>query len=128
METDELSTVVRAFLRAHIQSVSQIEILKLMFSAPRRAWTARGVNEVICFNEAAIKRRLLDFAKAGLIVENSSSPGAYECQNPESPLGAAVRETVEAYLTKPVRVIETIFKPEGDAAQRFADAFLIRPK
>lgn len=128
MAIEELSTEVRAFLRAHIQSVSQIEILALMCSAPEREWTARGLNEVICHNEGVVVRRLMDFAKAGLIIEKSGSPRCYQCQAPESPVGAVVRETVEAYQTKPVRVIETIFKPEGDAAQRFADAFLIRPK
>jgi len=35
---------------------------------------------------------------------------------------------VRLYKTKPVRVIETIFKRDQDPAQGFADAFKIKKK
>jgi hypothetical protein len=104
-----------------------MDILTIMCSDPARCWTARSINGILCHNEGVISRRLLDFAKAGIAVETGDLPPAYQCPNFESPLGAALRETVDAYLTRPVKVIETIFKPEEDAAQRFADAFRIRP-
>ncbi|MES2465889.1 MAG: hypothetical protein V4675_01195 [Verrucomicrobiota bacterium] len=127
MATEELSTRVRDFLRAYIHSVAQIDILTIMCRAPASYWTARAVDEVLCHDEGEISRRLVEFARAGIIIGNGESPPAYQCQNFETPLGAALRETVDAYVTRPVKVIETIFKPQEDAAQQFADAFRIRP-
>lgn len=127
MATEKLSPQVRDFLRAHIHSVAEIDILTIMCSDPARSWTARSINEILCHNEGVISRRLLNFARAGLAVENGNSPPHYRCPDFESPPGAALRKTVDAYLTRPVKVIETIFKPEEDAAQQFADAFRIRP-
>lgn len=126
MATEKLSTLVKNFLSAHIHSVAEIDILTIMCSDPTRSWTARAIDGILCHNEAVISRRLLDFAEAGLVIVDGATPPAYRCPDFESPLGKALRETVDAYLNRPVKVIESIFKPEEDAAQQFADAFRIR--
>ncbi len=49
---------MKAFLREHIQSVEQIEILALMRNTPDRGWTAHALDEILRSNEQSIARRL----------------------------------------------------------------------
>jgi hypothetical protein len=54
--------------------------------------------------------------------------GRFRFQPRTPELTSAVSGTLEAYRVRSVLVIETIFKPPTDAAQRFADAFRFKSK
>ena len=127
MSSEGLSAAVKGFIREHIQSVEQIEILALVLSAPGREWTARAIDQSLRSSEQSIARRLANFAGGGLLVESGDAEKTYRYKPRDAALEAAAAETVHAYKARPVLVIETIFKPE-DPAQSFADAFRIRPR
>ena len=128
MAPEGLSPAVRAFIREHIQSVEQMEILALICSAPEREWTSQGIDAVILTNENSIARRLVRFAQAGLLAKAPLKERAYRYEPHPAELATVAMETVRAYQQRPVLVIETIFKPDADSAQSFADAFRLRPK
>jgi hypothetical protein len=125
---DPLTPVVRQFLRDHIQSIEQLEILQVMQREPQRSWSSDELYDVIRSNGASIASRLAQFAQANLIEENASEPGRFLFKPRTEELGTAVAETLETYRVRSVLVIETIFKPPTDAAQRFADAFRFKSK
>ena len=123
MSIEGLSTEVKQFLRAHIQSLEQLEILALMRPEPERAWTARSVFDNILSNERSIERRLRAFTETGLLTTIAEAPQAYRYAPRSMELDRIVAETLQAYKLRRVMVTETIFRPEQDPAQTFADAF-----
>lgn len=126
MPSEALPTTVRDFLRVHIQSVAQLEILSLVSSNAAHEWTAQAVDHVLRSNVEAIARWLAEFAHGGLLAEQAGPPMSYRYEPRTPDLAAAATETVQAFRLRPVPVIEAIFKPDH-AAQSFADAFRIRP-
>ena len=128
MSSEALSPAVKGFLRNHIESVEQIEILAVMQNAPGREWTAHDLYQVLRSSDRSIARRLAEFARVGLLVEIAGEPPKYRYQPREAALEVPAAEAVQAYRERPVLVIETIFNPGDDSAQSFADAFRIRPR
>lgn len=126
MSNEGLSPAVKQFLREHIQSVQQIEILALIHGAQGRDWTARALDQTLRSSEQSIARRLAEFTRGGLLMESGEAEKTYRYQPRDSALETAAAEAVQAYRVRPVLVIEAIFKPD-DPAQSFADAFRICP-
>jgi hypothetical protein len=119
----ELPAEAKQFLRAHIQSLEQLEILALMRAQREREWSATAIYEAILSNEKSIGARLAQFANHGLVVGSATEPVTYRYW-PRSPeLDIAVQITLQAYRDRRVLVAETIFRPDSDPAKSFADAF-----
>ena len=123
VSVEGLSIEVKQFLRAHIQSLEQLEILALMRPDPERQWTAKAIYEVILSNERSIERRLQVFATAGLLTVTGDAPSLYRYAPRDASLDRAAQATLQAYKDRRVMVTETIFRPDQDPAQSFADAF-----
>jgi hypothetical protein len=126
MSSERLSAPVRTFLREHIHSVAQLDILALLSAAPEKEWTARAIDRVLRSHEQWVVQRLNEFTQAGILEVIAEGGGAWRYRPKDQALEAAVAESIREYRTRPVLVIETIFKPDGDAAQSFADAFRLR--
>ena len=128
MAAEDLSAAVMGFLRDHIQSVAQLEILALVQTSPDREWTAREIDAALSSNEKAVAHWLAHFARDGLLAEESRGKDpVYRYQPRSEAQRSAAVECVQAFRTKPVLVIETIFKQDR-LAQSFANAFRIRPR
>jgi hypothetical protein len=119
----ELSSEAKQFLRIHIQSLEQLEILSLLRAQQDREWTAAAIYEVILSNERSIDARLAQFESGGLLVSDGSVPPKYRYQPKNADLRAGLDATLQAYRDRRVLVIETLFRPDADAAKSFADAF-----
>ena len=91
-------------------------------------WTAEQVFDVIRSNSASIEGRLRQFASGGLVAEVAPGTGRFRLAPKTPELASALKETLDCYRVRSVLVIETIFKPPPDAAQRFADAFRFKPQ
>ena len=119
----DLPTEAKQFLRAHIQSLEQLEILAAMRGQRDRDWTAQAIYETILSNEKSIAARLLQFEAAGLVLSKQGSVPTYRYQPRDAGLEAAADATLRAYRERRVLVIETIFRPDADPAKSFAEAF-----
>ena len=95
---------------------------------PSRDWSSDELYDVIRSNAASIASRLGQFAQSGVVQESATGSGRFQFQPRTPELGSAVAETLDAYRIRSVLVIETIFKPPTDAAQRFADAFRFKSR
>jgi hypothetical protein len=111
------------FLRAHIQSLEQLEILAVMRAQSDREWSPTAIYETILSNERSIAARLAQFVSNGLVVISATEPFTYRYWPRTPELDAAVRTTLQAYRERRVLVTETIFRPDSDPARSFANAF-----
>ena len=123
MADEGLTNEVKQFLRTYIQSIEQLEILAQIKSDPSRAWTTHAIYERILTNERSIAARLTQFATSGLIAPSGVVPGAFVYAVTDEAINRTVDETLQAYKDRRVLMIETIFRPQNDPAQTFANAF-----
>jgi DNA-binding IclR family transcriptional regulator len=125
MAGETLPTSVQQFLSKYVRSLEQLEVLLLLRNSPNRSWTSAEVYEVVRSSRASVEERLESFVQLGFLAKENGPPTTFRYAPTES-LGAAVDETASAYQKWRVRVIEAIFTPVVDPAQRFADAFKVR--
>src|ERR1041384_7529453 len=86
---------VQQFVRTHIQSLDQLEVLLLVSALPDREWTTDAVYRVVLSTPALVEERLEGFVKTGLLTR-SGTPSSYryapatdEMAKQVSALGAA---------------------------------------
>jgi hypothetical protein len=125
MAGETLPTSVQQFLSKYIRSLEQLEVLLLLRDNANRSWTSSEVYEVVRSSRSSVEERLESFVQLGFLAKETGSPSTFRYA-PRENLGAEVDETAGAYQKWRVRVIEAIFTPVIDPAQRFADAFKVR--
>ena len=125
MAGETLPTSVHQFLSKYIRSLEQLEVLLLLRNGADRSWTSAEVYEVVRSSRSSVAERLESFVQLGFLAKEDGPPSTFRYA-PTGNLGAAVDETAGAYQKWRVRVIEAIFTPVVDPAQRFADAFKVR--
>ncbi|HYJ04813.1 MAG TPA: hypothetical protein VEX43_06750 [Chthoniobacterales bacterium] len=125
MAGETLPISVQQFLSKYIRSLEQLEVLLLLRNSPNRSWTSAEVYEVVRSSRSSVEERLESFVQLGFLAKENGPPATFRYAPTEN-LGAAVDETAGAYQKWRVRVIEAIFTPVVDPAQRFADAFKVR--
>src|SRR5687767_2643146 len=124
MAGETLPASVQQFLSKYIRSLEQLEVLLLLRNSPNRSWTSAEVYEVVRSSRPSVEERLESFVQLGFLAKDGAPPTFRYA--PKKNLGDAVDETAGAYQKWRVRVIEAIFTPVVDPAQRFADAFKVR--
>ena len=125
MPGEALPTSVQQFLAKYIRSVEQLEVLLLLQHSPDRSWTGAEVYETVRSSRASVEERLESFVLLGFLGKDDGPPPTFRYA-PKETLAVAVDETASAYQKWRIRVIEAIFTPAADSAQRFADAFKVR--
>ncbi len=132
MSDQKLAPDIRDFLRRHIRTVEQLEILLLLRQERSREWTASEVFAKVRSSEQSVALRLAQFADEGLLVTNNSVPATYRYSPKLPSLDDVIARTGEALQTRRVQVLEAIFSSDDsniiDPVQSFADAFRFRPK
>lgn len=123
----ELSDDVSAFLRAHITSVMQLEVLLRLRDRPSDAVDPTQLSRDLGGSVDAAIACLLDLEKSGL-VERSDDPGelCFRYAPREPSLDRAADAVAEAYSRRKVAVVTAIFTEPADDLRSFSDAFRIR--
>jgi Fe2+ or Zn2+ uptake regulation protein len=124
VSSSQLPPSSHAFISRYIRSVEQLEILLLFGREPTARLSAAQVYDAILSTPQSVERWLDELARAGLL-EKVTEPAGFRCCSDEKLL-PEIAALANLYRTKPVRVIETIYKRESSAAQSFADAFKIK--
>ena len=101
---------VAAFIRDHITSIEQLEVLLLLRSESGRTWTAADLSGRLKTAPASIAERLESLARGGLATRDGEGfrfePGR----------AAAVAALAACYASRRVAVIEAIFSGERSGA------------
>jgi predicted transcriptional regulator len=118
-----ISTALEQFIALHIQSLEQLDILRLLAKSPEQPLTVSAIFQSIQTNEHSISDRLTKFASAQLVIEES---GGYRLSPKHQ---TTIKELAEAYNQRRVSVIELIYKkPVPPSVREFSEAFRIKKK
>jgi hypothetical protein len=121
----ELPPSIRTFLSRYVRSIEQLEILLLLGTQPGVLWSASKVYEAILSTPSSVQRWLSELVSVGLLEKTSDAAASYRCST-DGDVRSQIALLAQIYRTSPVRVIETIYKREANAAQSFADAFKLK--
>ena len=119
-ENDE---ALRAFVRKHVRSIGELEVLLWLRAHPQRAWTADEIARELRNNRNAATEYLRRFGRAGLARE--TEVGRYQYVD-DATTHELVTALADAYAERPVSVVDLIYAEPRDQVQLLADAFRIK--
>jgi hypothetical protein len=125
MPAENIPEEIVQFIAAYLRSVEQLEILLLVHGRAGAQWSVQSVYDVIVSSKPSIERWLEEFVRLRFFQKTADIPATYFFGGTEE-ISRQVAQLAEIYKTKPVRVIEAIFKRDRDPVQSFADAFKIK--
>lgn len=115
---------VQAFIREHLSSVAQLELLLLLHGDADRPYTTDDAAQALRIDPAWAAAEIDGLRKRGLFAEVGR--GAY-CYEPVSRnLARTVDALAKSFSTHRVSVITLIFSTPSDNVGSFADAFKLR--
>jgi hypothetical protein len=127
MPGDELPSNLHEFITLNIRSVEQLDILLLVARESGTDWTVQSVYEVILSTKPSVEQWLDEFVRLKFLKKEGGDTAVYRFSATDE-TAALVMDLGKLYKTKPVRVIEAIFKADRNPAQSFADSFRFKPK
>lgn len=113
----------RRFLKGHIDTVSQLEALFLLFQEPEKEWPVKDVSETLRLDPAAVEKHLSGLSASGLL-ERTKTGYRYRPAKPE--FAGFVNELFHLYQTHRTAIIECIYLPAKDQLKDFAESFRLR--
>lgn len=125
---DEISREVDQFIRDHISSVEQLEVLLLLAEHPQQEWGAAQVAQKLYRQPESVAAHLGALHRANLLSKTEGTPFTYRYATTSGTTDSTVRGLEKAYRERKDTVIRLIFSRPPDAVRSFADAFRFRPK
>jgi hypothetical protein len=120
---------VRRFVRAHIQSVEELEVLLLLFRTAPREWTPVGVSRELRIDPVSAARRLTEFHAHALVeIRAADETLWYRYERASADADGTMCALERTYVERRTRLIELIFAAPIRDVRVFADAFRIRKK
>jgi hypothetical protein len=114
---------VERFIRQHIGTIAQLELLLLLRNEPERTWSVDDAAKGI-YTAVSMTGPLLDSLRAsGLLVRQEVG---FQYAPASGELEAIVAELAQLYAERRVSVINVIYSATDDKLQSFADAFRLR--
>lgn len=113
------------FLAEKIRSVSQLEMLLLVRSAPDRAWSADEICRALYIAPEMCIEQLEQLRASGLFA-TGTAPGQYQYAPQDPALADTMAELAVMYHQRRVTVITAIYSEPTDKIRTFADAFRLR--
>lgn len=111
---------VRNFLTDCIESVSQLELLFIIFENKTRTWTAASISrELRTHSSMALKQMEILHGKGILKKESDSFSYAPQSET----LNENISKLRELYQERPVAIVTFIYTKPEDKLKGFADAF-----
>lgn len=127
MTSAGLSEALRAFIREHIQSVEQMEVLLLLYTTTPKEWSAVRVARELRIDPMSASRRLADLTERGLIAMRPGEEALLYWYEGSSPANdRAIAELDRANRERRTTLIGVIFSTPSDDVRAFADAFRLR--
>jgi hypothetical protein len=122
----DISNEVQAFIKEHVRSIEQLEVLLLLHRDPARRWTAGELSNTLYISSEAAAHRLEDFCARGFCTRDASDPQRYFYNPQLTRYDTVIRDLRSEYEQRRVRVINLIFSNPIDQLRSFSDAFKFR--
>lgn len=125
---DAIPAPILQFIRQHVRSVVQLELLLLLHKEPERSWKVEQAAEQLYIPGTFAESLLEDLRTAGLValIEGDVRSYRFELKTPQ--LRPIVDELASLYRERPVATIHAIYSAQTQNLQNFADAFRFRKK
>lgn len=124
---DPLPEEVKQFMEANIDSVEQLEILRVLGEDPQREWPAAELAREVQTPASNILTHLAALRARGLLVTETRGADLF-CRH-----GADSRERegmltrlLQVYRERPVSMIRLVYARAKDPLKTFADAFRLK--
>lgn len=122
----ELPHSVVAFVREHIETLEQLELLTLLMKSPERWWDAAAVAEALGINATIARDALERLASRNLLAISVTTDVRYQFQPGTTMLRDAGEQFAEACRTNRIAVVRLVTDTQRRAMRDFADAFRLR--
>lgn len=118
---------VARFLDANVESVDQLEILRLLGEDAQKEWNATDLAREVQVTPQVLVKQLAALQGRGLLQTITRGADVYCCLCPGTPeLDQQLRLLLQIYRERPVTTINRVSSRARSALQSFADAFRIR--
>lgn len=118
---------IKSFMDQYIDSIEQLEILRVLGQRPNEEWTATTLSREAQIKPQAIAAHLATLQARGLL--SSSTHGQevlWRCAPRTPELETGVRQLLQCYQERPVTMIRMVYARANEVLKTFADAFRIR--
>ncbi len=114
------------FIEANIDSVDQLEILRILAADPDKEWTGADLARAAQTPAHAITTHLDTLERRGLltVARGAALSCRYGARTPE--LECEVRRLLRLYDERPVTLIRMVYARASGTLKSFSDAFRIR--
>ena len=126
--TNPLPDDVRRFLDEHIESLEQLEILRVIAEDPAREWRASELAAEIQAEPSAAAAHVTALAGRGLVIASSKDGEAARHGTATPELGGRLAAVLAAYRERPVTMIKLVYARANERLRAFSDAFRLRKK
>jgi hypothetical protein len=117
------------FLGENIESIDQLELLRVLGEGAGREWTAAALAAEVQGPPDELTGHLGALAARGLVAAERRGAEAAWRYAPATPeLDAMVVRLLQCYRERPVSMIKLVYAQAADPLRAFADAFRLRKK
>jgi hypothetical protein len=124
---DPIPEDVKRFIEVNIDSVDQLEILRVLGEDPMKEWSARTLVQEVQTQVETIGQNLGALQARGLLViktQGSELYCRYGAINPE--IEDMINKLLRVYRERPVSMINLVYAKARRDIQSFADAFRLK--
>ena len=124
---DTFPVDVSKFLYNNVESIDQLEILRVLGDDPEREWDAVALAGEVQAEPQAVRAHLAALHARGLLAVTAQGSGTscrFGAHTPE--LEEMVRRLLQIYKERPVTMIRKVYEQARDPLRAFADALRIR--
>ncbi|MEO2090791.1 MAG: hypothetical protein ABGY75_15000 [Gemmataceae bacterium] len=117
---------VRQFLDRSIESIDQLEVLRVLGDDREAEWTAGQLGEVVQADPAAVSGHVAALHARGLLAAEKKGTDWVCRYGPRADLEPQVVRLLQCYRERPVSMIKLVYARANDPLRSFADAFRLR--
>ena len=128
MSNSGIPEEVRTFIRQHVSSIEQLEILLHLYETSPTRKSASEIAEKLYLSPESTARTLTSFRDKKIVSATQGMPELYCVDSRTSDVGRSIEQLAKMYRERRVSVINEIFSNPISTIQTFADAFIIGKK
>jgi hypothetical protein len=117
---------IKEFLFANIDSVDQLEILRLVVGDPQKEHSALSLGQELQLPLQAVESHVAALAARGLLTVTNQQPLTCKHGPQSKHLHERVNALIATYLERPVSLIKLVYEKPKEEFRSFADAFRLK--